>query len=188
MPKLISPNQSAFIKGRQLVDGVVAVNEFIDLARKLKRDCFIFKVDFEKPYDIVSWSFLEYMMMHFGFDLKWHNWIRAFEGLSSSIRRAEEIGMFKDFKVRINGLSVSHLQYADDTIFLGEASVENLWTLKTILCCFEMASGLKVNYVKSSVIGVNVSSDFLNLAERFLHCSVGSIPFTYLELPVGANP
>ncbi|MCI29558.1 RNA-directed DNA polymerase (Reverse transcriptase), partial [Trifolium medium] len=31
MDKLISPNQSAFIKGRQLVDGVVAVNEIIDL-------------------------------------------------------------------------------------------------------------------------------------------------------------
>lgn len=34
MDKLISPNQSAFIKGRQLVDGVVAVNEIIDFARK----------------------------------------------------------------------------------------------------------------------------------------------------------
>ncbi|MCH80513.1 putative non-LTR retroelement reverse transcriptase, partial [Trifolium medium] len=46
----------------------------------------------------------------------------------------------------------------------------------------------KVNFTKSSVMGVNVSTGFLTLAERCLHCSVGSIPFTYMGLPVGANP
>jgi hypothetical protein len=77
MDKLISPNQSAFIKGRQLVDGVVAVNEIIDLARKEKRSCLIFKVDFEKTYDSVSWSYLDYMLVRFGFGVKWRSWIRA---------------------------------------------------------------------------------------------------------------
>ncbi|GAU48001.1 hypothetical protein TSUD_404780 [Trifolium subterraneum] len=227
MPSLISLNQSAFIKGRQLVDGVVAINEVIDLVRKLKRDCFIFKVDFEKAYDSVSWSFLDYMMLRFRFDLKWRCWIRAcvftgnlavlvngcpteeiniqrglkqgdplapfsfllvVEVLNATISRAEEIGMFKGFKVGNSGLSVSHLKYTYDTIFLGETLVENLWTLKIVLRCFEMAYGFKVNFDKSSVMGVNVNSDFLYLAERFLHCSVGSIPFTYLGLSVGANP
>jgi hypothetical protein len=50
-----------------------------------------------------------------------------------------------------------------------------------------LASDLKVNFAKSSVIGVNVRTDFLNFAERFLYCSVGSILFTYLRLPVGAK-
>lgn len=36
-------------------------------------------------------------------------------------------------------------------------------------------------------MGVNVDSDFLSLAEGFLHCRIGSIPFIYLGLPVGAN-
>jgi hypothetical protein len=53
-----------------LVDGVVAVNEVIDLARKLKKECLIFKVDFEKAYDSVSWSFLDYMLQRFGFGPK----------------------------------------------------------------------------------------------------------------------
>ncbi|RHN63454.1 putative reverse transcriptase zinc-binding domain-containing protein [Medicago truncatula] len=52
---------------------------------------------------------------------------------------------------------------------------------------FEMASGLKVNYHKSSLIGVNVSRQFMEAACRFLHCSEGSVPFNYLGLPVGAN-
>ncbi|GAU25276.1 hypothetical protein TSUD_17890 [Trifolium subterraneum] len=79
-------------------------------------------------------------------------------------------------------------KYADDTLFLGEATVDNLWTLKAILRSFELASGLKVNFAKSCVMGVNVSSDFLGLAEHFLHCRTGSLPFMYLGLPVGANP
>jgi hypothetical protein len=67
MDKLISPNQSAFIKGRQLVDEVVVVNEIIDLAIKSRREFLIFKVEFEKAYDSVSWSFLDYMMIRFRF-------------------------------------------------------------------------------------------------------------------------
>ena len=54
MDSLISSNQYAFIKGRQLVDGVVAVNEIIDVAWKTKKECLIFKVDFEKACDSVS--------------------------------------------------------------------------------------------------------------------------------------
>ena len=63
MDNIISSNQSDFIKGHQLVDRVVAVKEVINVARKFKKDCLIFKVDFEKTYDSVSWNFLEYMMV-----------------------------------------------------------------------------------------------------------------------------
>ncbi|MCH92377.1 RNA-directed DNA polymerase (Reverse transcriptase) [Trifolium medium] len=37
---------------------------------------------------------------------------------------------------------------------------------------FELASGLKVNFLKSSIMRVNVDSDFLSVAERFLHYRV----------------
>jgi len=90
--------------------------------------------------------------------------------------------------VESSGLTISHLQYVDDSLFIGEATMANLWALKTILRCFELASGLKVNFYKSQVMGVNVGGGFLGLAERFLYCRVGSVPFTYLGLPVGANP
>jgi hypothetical protein len=51
-----------------------------------------------------------------------------------------------------------------------------------------MASGLKVNFWKSSLIGVNVSNEFLDMASNFLHCRIGNTPFKYVGLPVGANP
>jgi hypothetical protein len=77
MDLLVEPTQSAFLKGRNLVDGVVVINEVIDLARRNGQSCLILKVDFEKAYDSVEWSFLEYMLRRFGFCGKWIDWIRA---------------------------------------------------------------------------------------------------------------
>ena len=75
------------------------------------------------------------------------------EGFSGLVRSAETRGLYRGFKVGNSGLSISHLQYADDTLFLGEPTMQNLWSLKTIIRCFELASGLKVNFSKSSMRG-----------------------------------
>ncbi|KEH16578.1 hypothetical protein MTR_0143s0070 [Medicago truncatula] len=48
---------------------------------------------------------------------------------------------------------VSHLQYADDTLFIKEATMENLWSIKVIVCCFKLTPGLTVNFFKSSILG-----------------------------------
>jgi hypothetical protein len=101
---------------------------------------------------------------------------------------AVDRGRFKPFLVGRDGLPVSILQYADDTLCIGEPYVENLWALKAVLRGFELVSGLKVNFWKSCLFGVNVSSEFLVMASDFLNCRVGNLPFKYLGLPVGANP
>jgi hypothetical protein len=57
--KLISSCQSAFLPQRQILDGLLVLNEVIDLAKRRKDNCPLFKVDFERAYDTVSWGFLE---------------------------------------------------------------------------------------------------------------------------------
>ncbi|MCH79402.1 LINE-1 reverse transcriptase like [Trifolium medium] len=227
MNSLVAPNQSAFIKGRNLVDGVLVVNEVVDLAKRSGKQCLIFKVDFEKAYDSVEWEFLEYMLRRFGFCEVWIGWIKACvfggnlsvlvngsptgeisiqrglkqgdplgaflfllvaEGFGGAMRKAVTSNLFHGFKISCDGPSISHLQYADDTLCIGEASVENLWTLKAILRGFELASGLKVNFWKSCLMGINVSDDFMEMASSFLNCIKSVVPFKYLGLPVGANP
>jgi len=227
MNSIISPVQSAFLKGRHLVDGVLVINELVDYAKKEKKECLIFKVDFEKAYDSVDWGFLEYMMIRVGMCEKWVNWMKAYvfggsmsvlvngspteeicihrglkqgdplapflfllvaEGFSGLMRNAVDRNLFEGFTFGNSDLVVSHLQYADDTLCIGKPMVENLWALKALLRGFEMVSDLKINFFKSSLIGVNVASDFMDLACNFLNCSEGSIPFKYLGLPVGANP
>lgn len=87
-----------------------------------------------------------------------------------------------------DGLIISHLQYVDDTLCIGKATVGHLWTLKALLKGFELASGLKVNFSKSCLIGINVPRNFLEMACNFLNCAEGNLPFNYLGLPIGANP
>jgi hypothetical protein len=107
------------------------------------------------------------------------------EGFSGVMRKAVELGRFKGFAVGRDPVLISHLQYADDTLCIGEATVENLWTLKAILRGFEMAFGLKVNFWKNGLYGVNVPSNFLELASTFLNCRLHTFRFKYLGLPIG---
>lgn len=58
MNSIILTSQSGFLKGRNLVDGVLIVNEVVDLAKRSNRECMIFKVDFEKDDDSVDCVFL----------------------------------------------------------------------------------------------------------------------------------
>lgn len=109
------------------------------------------------------------------------------EGFSGLMQNTVDRGLCRGFEVKTGGTVISYLQYADDTICLGEASVNNLWTLKALLRGFEMVSELKVNFHKICLMGVNVEMEFLNMASNFLNCDKGEIPFVYLSLPVGAN-
>ncbi|GKU94169.1 hypothetical protein SLEP1_g7697 [Rubroshorea leprosula] len=126
--KVIGEQQMAFIRGRQLAEGVVIANEVIDEAKRNKKKSFIFKVDFEKAYDKVCWGFIDYMMTRMGFCGIWRGWIQEClrsssvsvivnaEGLNGMMAAAIEKKMYKGVKVGNGDLMVSHLQFADDTM------------------------------------------------------------------------
>ncbi|XP_058726027.1 uncharacterized protein LOC131597339 [Vicia villosa] len=48
-------------------------------------------------------------------------------------------------------------------------------------------SGLKVNYHKSCLVGINICQCWLQEAANILNCKIGSTPFNYLGLPIGVN-
>ena len=75
MDEFIDERQSAFIKGRHILHGILILNEVVEEAMRSKKPAMIFKVDFEKAYDLVSWSFLDYMLLRLGFCQKWRRWI-----------------------------------------------------------------------------------------------------------------
>jgi hypothetical protein len=60
--------------------------------------------------------------------------------------------------------------------------------MKAILRWFELMFGLKVNFSKSKLYGINLESGLLSVAAKLLNCKLGNMPFIYLGLPVGANP
>jgi len=51
---VISDARSAFVKDRQILDGILIANEVVDEARKTMKELLMFKVDFEKTYDFVD--------------------------------------------------------------------------------------------------------------------------------------
>ncbi|KAJ0524126.1 putative RNA-directed DNA polymerase [Helianthus annuus] len=113
--------------------------------------------------------------------------IIAMEALSGVVKKACSIGIFKGIECGQNGPTLSHFLYADDVVFLGEWSVENARNLNRIMRCFYLASGLQVNLAKSSVFGVGIDDTQVQDMATILRCRVGSFPFKYLGLQVGAN-
>ncbi len=112
----------------------------------------------------------------------------AAEGLAGIVRQALKVNMLSGLKIGSKELEICILQFADDTLFLCEDSYSNVLTLKAILRGFELASGLKINFHKSRLAGINVQSSAVSCYTKTLNCSQMGIPFKYLGLEVGGNP
>jgi hypothetical protein len=77
------------------------------------------------------------------------------------------------------------IQYADDTIIIMQGCDSQLTILKDILNKISVSSGLIVNFHKSCLVPINISSERANSLAQSFGCIVGSFPFTYLGLPMG---
>ena len=79
------------------------------------------------------------------------------------------------------------IQYADDTIRVMKASQRELFCLKGLLQSFTESTGLKVNYSKSQMIPLNLSQEQAVILSNTFGCQLGTLPFTYLGLPMGTT-
>nr|GEZ12331.1 putative RNA-directed DNA polymerase, eukaryota, reverse transcriptase zinc-binding domain protein [Tanacetum cinerariifolium] len=112
--------------------------------------------------------------------------ILVIESLHLTFARASDVGFFKGITVN-RSFTISHLFYADDAVFIGEWSNDNLRSILQMLTCFSMASGLSINLQKSQLLGVGVHGDVVSDAVAFLGCSILKTPFKYLGVTVGGN-
>nr|GEV36114.1 RNA-directed DNA polymerase, eukaryota, reverse transcriptase zinc-binding domain protein [Tanacetum cinerariifolium] len=110
--------------------------------------------------------------------------ILIMESLHLSFQRVVESGLFKGLNLN-NTVCLSHMFYADDVVFVGKSSVENINTLTNVLDCFHRASGLKINMSKSKIMGVNVDGNKVTRTASKLGCLSLSSPFSYLGTKVG---
>ena len=171
------------------MNGILVANEAVDEARRLKKEMFLFKVDFEKAYDSVDLNYLDVVMSKMNFPTLWQKWILECVGKATTsvlvngspteeflmergLRQGDPLSLFlfllaaEDFNVlmkslvesdlyhgyvvgRDNGVFVSHLQFADDTLLLGDKSWANVQSIKAMFTIFKQVSGLKVNVFTS---------------------------------------
>jgi len=72
------------------------------------------------------------------------------EGFNMLMQSVVEAGLFNGYRLgHENALGLSHLQFTDDTLIIGEKSWLNVRSMRVVLLIFEQMSGLKVNFNKS---------------------------------------
>jgi hypothetical protein len=79
------------------------------------------------------------------------------------------------------------VQYADDTLLILLAEMDQVLALKEILHKFYVSTGLKVNYHKSCMVPINVPGEAMHQLANAFGCQVATLPFTYLGLPLGTT-
>nr|GEV84021.1 RNA-directed DNA polymerase, eukaryota [Tanacetum cinerariifolium] len=164
---IVDEVQSAFIVGRQMLDGSFILNEmtfYRSLALGING-----AIGFNVVLHLEGVLFLlmEVLQMNF-----------------NSIKRVVDAGLFKGITLD-QSLCLSHMFYADDAVFVWKWSDGNISTLIHVLDCFYHASGLRINLSKSKIMGVNVEVSYVNHAATELGCLVLNSPFSYLGTKMG---
>ena len=84
------------------------------------------------------------------------------------------------------GSEISHLLYADDTLLFCGANKDQLKYLSWILMWFKALLGLRINLNKSEIVPIGSVDNVQELAVE-IGCGIGSLPSSYLGLPLGAS-
>eukprot|EP00253_Pinus_taeda_P027218 PITA_27218 len=77
LPMLISPEQSGYVEGRQIMDGIILTHEIIHSLKQSKQAGMLLKLDLSKAFDKLSWSYIQHMLKAFGFCSSWVRWIMS---------------------------------------------------------------------------------------------------------------
>ena len=194
--------------------------------RKRKEKGVLCKLDIEKAYDCINWSFLLRLLRNMGFGWKWVRWIKwcittasffvivngsptEFFNSSKGLRQGDplspylfvlgmEVFLILVDKAAVEGLisgykfmdrsgeevQVTHLLFANDTLVFCWDTKEQMANVSWILLWFKAISRLNINLEKSTVLPVGHMEDLEGLS-RELGCKIGSLPTSYLGLPLG---
>ncbi|GKC74670.1 RNA-directed DNA polymerase, eukaryota [Tanacetum coccineum] len=176
---LVSEVQSAFIANRQILDGPFILNELIQWCKSKKKQTMIFKIDFEKAYDLVRWDYLDDVLEKFGFGSKWRGWI--YNCLHSS-----------KGSILVNGSPTDEFHFRrglkqDEplSLFLFILVMESLHLSFQNVVDEGLFKGLRMNLQKSKLLGIAVEDEKVSRAVMKMGCCTLKTPFSYLGIKVG---
>jgi len=84
LQQMVSPIQSAFIKGRFIQDNFMLVQQTARLLHQQKQPQILLKLDISKAFDSVSWPFLLEVLQQLGFGQLWRDIISGLLSSSST--------------------------------------------------------------------------------------------------------
>jgi hypothetical protein len=97
---LIAKEQSAFIRGRYILESVVVAHKIVHTIHQSKEPDIVLKLHYEKTYDRVNLDFLVEILRSRGFGDKWIGWIQdiVFGSSVSVLANGEASSTFKTGK------------------------------------------------------------------------------------------
>lgn len=113
------------------------------------------------------------------------------EGLSYLMKKKEVEGKLKGVKNGRSGPTISHLLFADDSIFFTRGDAKNLQALNDVLQTYSQGSGQRINFEKSSVFfGDHCPVHIKDRVKTYLNVHCEAIQASYLGMPswVGKSP
>ncbi|WVZ97109.1 hypothetical protein U9M48_042666 [Paspalum notatum var. saurae] len=134
--KIIKPSQTAFLPGRNIMEGAVILYETIPELHTNKQNGVIFKIDFEKAYDKISWYFLQQVLRTKGFSPKLCGFNPMSKGPIKGLRHGDPLSpILYNIMVDMLALIIARAnnngqvkgaipQYADDTVIFLDHDLE----------------------------------------------------------------
>lgn len=93
--KVVRPSQSAFLPGRNIMEGIVILHETLHEMHRKRMSGAVLKLDFKKAYDKVDWKFLQQALRMKGFAPQWCSWIDLIvRGGSVAVKVNDDVGNF----------------------------------------------------------------------------------------------
>jgi len=77
LPKLVHPNQAAFVKGRNIEEPLRYIADLFEYSVVNEASYTLFAADFQKAFDSVEHNFIFATLRHFGFSESFIRWIRV---------------------------------------------------------------------------------------------------------------
>uniref|UniRef100_A0A452YJN5 Reverse transcriptase domain-containing protein n=1 Tax=Aegilops tauschii subsp. strangulata TaxID=200361 RepID=A0A452YJN5_AEGTS len=183
---MVSRNQNAFIPGRSLHDNFVLVKQSMKLLHQLGAPRVMLKLDLTRAFDSLSWPFLFEALGQYGFGPRFREWLAILLSSSSTrivlgrlISRAHDAGILQRLHPRRDIPAIS--LYADDVMLFCHATHGDVEAVCAILALFSEASGLRVNYAKSSATTLNGDPEADATIDQ-VGCAKAGLPITYLGI------
>jgi hypothetical protein len=111
--------------------------------------------------------------------------VLAVDVISKLIKHATSIGLLQPLHPRRHVPAI--LLYADDIVLFCHPSHADVATVKGILQLFGSASGLHVNYSKSSASLLHCDVVETTLITQHIACPIVELPITYLGIPLSTR-
>eukprot|EP00253_Pinus_taeda_P024433 PITA_24433 len=110
------------------------------------------------------------------------------EGLSRTIAKKKVEGKIQGLKPIRSLWATTHQQFVDDTMLHGTPTVKEAVAYREILDLFSQASGMEINFSKSTIFFFNTHPAVQSHLARLLGFRISSLPSKYLGAPLTLKP